>query len=54
MLFVVFSPIDVDHLLIVLTKEGLEGTTSDKVLPPGGDMHKCKVLIMLIREDRRK
>lgn len=30
------------------------GATSDKVLPPGGDMHKCKVLIMLIREDSRE
>lgn len=27
--------------------------TSDEVLPPGGDMHKCKALIMLINEESR-
>lgn len=35
-------------------QDGMEGTTSDKVLPPGGDMHKCKALITLIKEDGRE
>lgn len=33
----------------VLIKDKLEVTTSDKVQPPGGDMHKWNSLIMLIR-----
>lgn len=33
---------------------GRSPVDSYKVLPPGGDMHKCKVLIMLIRVDSRE
>ena len=46
----VFCASPVDRLVL----DGLVGMASDKVLPPGGDMHKCKVLIMLIREDSRE
>lgn len=39
---------------IVFMQDGMEDTVSDNELPLGGDMHKCNVLIMLIREDSRK
>lgn len=31
-------------------QDGIVGMASDKVLPPGGDMHKCKALITLMKE----